>query len=128
MSVCYQPGSEDWRPHRGDYGTEYSFDLVAIIEEMNCSAGCVFAISANSGGLGPGGACSVLNAVAAGDGTPIPELDPRPSGPFCRKQQIPAERVPDGQGELLPAPARHRDLEPGELADARPEPPDPDER
>jgi hypothetical protein len=189
VSVCYEPGSEDWIPGRGDYGTEYSFDLVDLVERMNCSAGCVFAISANSGGLGPGGTCSILNQVGLGENVPIPELDPRPSGPFCRKQRVPAEQALAGQGDLFtittagqpvakprrmpgaasagrssaecencgrpigcmldslrldgdhqwrhddndrrecaPVPDRHRDLERGERAEARPEPPDPDER
>ena len=91
MSVV-EVGPEGWVPGRGDYGSEYSSDLIEIIEAHNCIKGC-----AHSGTdhdreeFGPGGNCHTLAVVSMGDQeTPIPELDPTPDGPICRRRQDPA--------------------------------------
>jgi len=80
-------GPLDWVPGRGDYGTEYAFALVEIIEEHNCSKGCVFAVRDAVDEWGPGGNCSVLAMIGAD--VPVPELNPLPAGPVCRKREAP---------------------------------------
>lgn len=89
MSVV-PAGPEGWIPGRGDYGTEYSGDLVAIIEAHNCVKGCTRAgTAAQQAEFGPGGCCGVLARVALGN-QPVPELDPRPDGPHCTAREDPA--------------------------------------
>lgn len=90
MSVV-PPEPGGWAPGRGDYGCEYGTDLIPIIEAHNCVKGCVSAgTQADIAEFGPGGNCHILALVAAADGTPIPELDPRQEGPHCRTRQDPA--------------------------------------
>lgn len=90
MSVCYEPGSTNWRPGRGDYGTEYAGDMIELIERMNCSLGCTKAGTAKEiAEMGAGGSCPVISAVWAGFEDGIPELDPRPEGPHCRARVDP---------------------------------------
>lgn len=80
MSVCYEPGSTNWTPGRGDYGTEYAGDLIEIIERLNCALGCTKA----------DGGCEILARVFLTPEEGIPELDPRREGPHCRAREDPA--------------------------------------
>ncbi len=88
MSVV-EVGPEGWVPGRGDYGTEYSSDLIEIVERHNCVKGCTKAGSAaEREEFGPGGNCEVLAMIGAD--VPIPELEPRPAGPHCTARKDPA--------------------------------------
>jgi hypothetical protein len=89
VSVCYEPGSTEWVPGRGDYGTEYATDLVEIIERHNCVKGCTRSgTQAERDEFGLGGNCEVLARVCVP--AAVPELDPRPDGPHCRVREDPA--------------------------------------
>jgi hypothetical protein len=85
----FHSGSVTWIPHRGDYGVHYSAELIELIEDRNCHFGCLRSgTDADREEFGPGGRCTVLAFVGIGDvSTPIPELDPRPDGPFCRARE-----------------------------------------
>jgi hypothetical protein len=82
-------GPEGWIPGRGDYGTEYSSDLIEIVERLNCVKGCTKAGGpAEREEFGPGGNCHTLALIGAD--VPIPELEPRPDGPHCTAREDPA--------------------------------------
>lgn len=89
MSVV-EVGPEGWMPGRGDYGSEYSGDLIQIIERHNCLKGCTKSgTEAEREEFGPGGTCNILARVSLGQDA-VPELDPRPDGPHCTARQDPA--------------------------------------
>lgn len=85
------PGSLTWVPGRGDYGADHSSDLIATIEDVNCSQGCAHAgTRAERKEFGPGGNCTLLAMVAAGAPfVQIPDLDPCDDGPRCRRRTPP---------------------------------------
>jgi hypothetical protein len=89
VSRGFHAGSTAWIPNRGDDGAYYSADLIEVIEDGNCRFGCLRSgTDADREEFGPGGNCTVLALVGLGDqSTPIPELDPRPDGPFCRARE-----------------------------------------
>lgn len=63
---------------RGDYGAEYASDIVEIVERMNCSKGCRWAIEDDP-------TCQILANIY--DLRPVPEIDPRPDGPVCNARE-----------------------------------------
>lgn len=81
-----RPGSITWHPYRGDYGTDHSTDMIAIVEELNCSKGCAHAgPRSKRREFGPGGVCPIIGMIGLSSyGDQIPELDPRDEGPHCR--------------------------------------------
>jgi hypothetical protein len=93
-----RPGATDWCPGRGDYGTDHASDMIALVEKLNCVKGCRFAgDAATRAQFGPGGDCGVLGRIWFEPEKGIPELDPQPAGPFCRKRtgDYPPEPLPD---------------------------------
>jgi hypothetical protein len=92
-----------WTPGRGDYGTDHSSDMIALIEEHNCVKGCTLSgTRAARREFGPGGNCELLALVAIGDG-PIREFDPRPDGPHCTARIEPPPKPP-AKPRARPAP------------------------
>lgn len=54
-----------WLPGRGDYGTEYATELIALIEARNCAQGCNNAgPAAAREDFGPGGTCHWLALIS----------------------------------------------------------------
>lgn len=94
MTVVTPEPDKPWTPGRGDYGTEYAGDLIAIIEAHNCVKGCTRAGTPREiEDYGPGGTCEILARVSIPDA--VPELDPRAEGPHCSARVDPATASTD---------------------------------
>lgn len=87
---------------RGDYGAEYAFEIIEIIERLNCVKGCLRAGDASDiANIGPSGVCEIALRVL--EEKPVPEIDHLPSGPVCNARQPILEPDPyEGMEPLLP--------------------------
>jgi len=89
--------TDEWQPHRGDYGTEYAGDLVELIEQRNCVQGCTLAGARKlRREVGPGGSCIHLCTISLGD--PVTGfVDDGGDAPLCTHRVPPPPPVRRGR-------------------------------